>query len=122
MPNVTDFLKERDGLYDVWTSFTRNGKRWEFALKQHRYFHEDADSLRGSLAVSIDNKEMLRLVVYKILTDYAQWEPADVLSIELGQWAVELVEMDVERKAEADRNLEKAKADQITEQAKRIKL
>jgi hypothetical protein len=122
IPRAFDITRESNAPFDSSLAFTRDRKRWRFQLKEHKDYLGEATEFHGELTVATDSKEVLTLAVHKSFDDYSEWTYSDVLSLALGQWAVELVEMDVEVKAEAQRRSEQTRAEMAKEHAKRLTL
>lgn len=126
--NVSDVAGERTSIDNEWIAFTRNDRRWKFTLEPaHSYLPDDDYRTRyARLTVSIDGEEVIVLRMNGGYDDdgsgWSGWDGNDVIALSVGEWAAELVEMEVVWNAYIRRGIEELNASMAQEEAKRFKL
>ena len=118
---VTDVEGGGDGEM-THSVFRRGGRKWRFEhVRQKHYIPED-DQLRGTLSVSVDDAEVLKIAVAKSFDEYSEWRAVDVFALTAGEWVAELVEMDVARDLAQKRQSAESETARLREQASKLRL
>ncbi len=104
------------------SAFRRGDRKWRFEHTRQKSYMPADDQSRGTLAVAVDDVEILKLAVAKSFDDGSTWRVVDVLALDRGEWAAELVEMDVALDQAQKRRQAGSEAARLREQASKLRL